>query len=310
MDGSYAIQGLPEGNYSVTASKEGFYASTVTGIAVKIGPPTENVNFSLTEKPTLIYGTVKSGSYLQPDVNVSVVGTIYYNMSNVEGDYRIENLTAGIYTLSAQLEGYEPALVQNVILPVGGQVRVDFDLVAMPGAIVRGEVLEKDTGTPLMYVIVTIIGQDGKQRIKDTNFKGQFEFTGLSEGNYSLQFEAKGYRPLEVNLIQVSSDTISNDTYYLAPVRKGFTGFIFGFDLAHSMMILALFATIMMLAIAVYLRMRTFQAPENAPAIYDQAEEEPEEGTGEPPAIEQGDIMDEKRTRRTKKGSGPPPPRA
>jgi hypothetical protein len=33
----------------------------------------------------------------------------------------------------------------------------------------------------------------------------------------------------------------------------------------------------MILAVAVYLRIRTFQAPENAPAVYDQAEEEAEE---------------------------------
>jgi uncharacterized membrane protein YvbJ len=44
--------------------------------------------------------------------------------------------------------------------------------------------------------------------------------------------------------------------------------------MAHSMMILALFLTIVILAMAVYLRIRSFQAPETAPAVYDQAEEE------------------------------------
>jgi hypothetical protein len=53
--------------------------------------------------------------------------------------------------------------------------------------------------------------------------------------------------------------------------------------MAHSMMILALFLTIIMLAIAVYLRIRTFQAPESAPAVYDQAEEEEAEEKKESP---------------------------
>lgn len=308
-DGSYLIPNLPAGTYTVTATKDGFFTGTLTGIVVVRGNFTENVNFSLTEKPTKIFGTVKSGTYLQPNVNVSVVSTTSYNLSNVEGDYSIENLTAGTYTLSAQLEGYALALIQNVVLPVGGQVRVDIELVALPGAMVRGDVLASDSGEPLISVSVTIIGPDGKQWSKETNFKGQFEFTMLTDGNYTLQFQMTGYRPLEVSKVVVRSDVISNDTYYLEPVRQGFTGFIFGFDLAHSMMILALFVTIMILAVAVYLRIRTFQTPENAPAVYDQAEEEEAEGKeAKPSGPERDDVLDIKKSRKVKKGGETNPP--
>ena len=304
-DGSYLIDNLPEGTYVVMAQKEGFFDSMLPAVFVSRNG-TANVNFTLNERPTLIYGTVKSGSYLQPGVNISIVGTAVFNVSDMEGQYTIDNLTAGIYSVSAQLEGYALALVDNVLLPVGGQVRVDIELTALPGAIVRGEVLEKDSGTPLTSVTVTIVGSDGKQRVKETNFRGQFEFTGLADGNYTLQFEATGYRPLEVGKINVRSDTISNDTYYMMPERTGFTGFIFGFDLAHSMMILALFVTIMILAAAVYLRIRTFQAPENAPAIYDQAEELAE-GQEKTPGVERGAESKEKKTRKKKDGGSKPP---
>jgi hypothetical protein len=303
-DGSYRIDDLPEGTYSVTAEKNGFYASTMTGVMVVRGNGTENQNLTLVEKPTLIYGTVKSGALLQPNANVSVVGTTLYNISDVDGGYRIENLTAGTYTISAQLEGYSLVLITNVVLPVGGEVMVDIELVPLPGAVVRGVVLTKDTSEALLYVRVTLMGPDGKERTKDTNSQGQFEFTGLeSEGNYTLQFQAKGYRPLEVTIIGVKADTIWNETVYLVPERTGFEGFIFGFDLAHSMMILALFITIMILAVAVYLRIRTFQAPESAPAVYDQAEEEAEEEEKE---SESGsgpsDEIEEKKVRRMKGG--------
>ena len=277
QDGSYNIGDLPEGTYSVSAVKEGFFTGTLAGVVVSRGNGTINQNFSLEERPTLIYGTVKSGALLQPSVNVSVVGTTSFNISDGEGRYRIENLTAGVYTISAQLEGYSQVLISNVVLVMGGQVVLDIELTALPGAVVRGEVLAKDSGEALLYVRVTMIGPDGKERTKDTNFQGQFEFTGLEEGNYTLQFQADGFRPLEVSRIEVKADTVWNETYYLVSERTGFEGFIFGFDLAHSMMILALFVTIMILAVAVYLRIRTFQAPENAPAVYDQAEEEAEE---------------------------------
>lgn len=300
-DGSYILSDLPPGTYTLTATKDGFFPEALTGIVVVRGNVTNNVNFTLTEKPTRIYGTVKSGTYLQPKVNVSVVGTNIFNFTDVEGDYSLENLTAGTYTISAQLEGYALAQVPNVVLPVGGQVRVDIELIALPGAIVRGEVLNLDTSAPLVSVTVTIIGPDGKQFTKETNFEGQFEFTMLADGNYTLQFQATGFQPVEVDNVNASSAVVSNNTYFMQPVRKGFSGFVFGFDLAHSMMILALFITILILAIAVYLRIRTFQAPENAPAIYDEAEEQEGE-EGQPPG-QNGNAKDADRKDARK---GPP----
>jgi hypothetical protein len=303
-DGSYLLSGLPAGTYNLTATKNGYFSEILTGIVVERGNVTSNVNFTLTEKPTKIYGTVKSGTYLQPKVNVSVVGTNVFNFTDVEGEYSLENLTAGTYTISAQLEGYALAQVPNVVLPVGGQVRVDIELVALPGAIVRGEVLAMDTHDPLISVTVTIIGSDGKHFTKETNFEGQFEFTMLADGNYTLQFEAPGYQPVEVDNVNASSTVVSNDTYYMQPVREGFTGFIFGFDLAHSMMILALFITILILAIAVYLRIRTFQAPESSPAIYDEAEVHEEE---EDQAPRQNRDVDDREGNNSEKGGSPPP---
>jgi uncharacterized membrane protein len=91
---------------------------------------------------------------------------------------------------------------------------------------------------------------------------------------------------MEVRNVAVKENGTTNVTFYMEPLRKGFEGFIFGFDLAHSMMIIALFITIMILAVAVYLRYRTFQTPESAPAVYDQEEEAAEKkedtDTGEP----------------------------
>jgi len=89
--------------------------------------------------------------------------------------------------------------------------------------------------------------------------------------------EKTGYRPLEIGKIDVLVGDPVMLNLELVPLREGFEGFIFGFDMAHSMMILALFLTIVILAVAVYLRMRSFQTPGSAPAVYDEADEEPAE---------------------------------
>jgi hypothetical protein len=150
-------------------------------------------------------------------------------------------------------------------------------MTAMPGSLLQGTVIAGDSNSPLSGVLVTIIGENKNMLSAYTNINGEFVFPGLIEGNYTIQFEKEGYRPLEIGRLDVRENDTTNHRFLMNPLRRGVgEGFIFGFDMAHSMMILALFLTIVILAVAVYLRIRTFQAPESAPAVYDEAEEEVE----------------------------------
>jgi len=276
-NGSYQIPGVPEGTYTVVASKEGYYSVSMGGIVVNRGNTTENVNFTLADRPTALFGTVKSGALLLRLVNISLVGAGLFNISDSSGDYRIENITAGKYNVSVVRDGYVTTVIADVVIPVGGSIELDIDLVALPGAVLIGTVVDRDNPEKALYnVIVTIFMSDEQQRTEFTDPLGHFGFTELAAGNYTLQFEVAGYGPLEIRNVAVKENETTNMTFKMEPVRNGFEGFIFGFDLAHSMMILALFITIVILAVAVYLRYRTFQTPETAPAVYDQ-EEEPAE---------------------------------
>jgi hypothetical protein len=294
IDGHYVIPDLPEQTYEVVASMEGYNTVSLAGIVVTKDNTTENVNFTLSEKPTLLFGTVKSGALLLRLVNISLVGTSWYNISDTGGNYRIENVTAGTYNLSAARDGYVTMVIADVIIPVGGTVDLDIDLVALPGAVLIGKVVDRHSpDTPLYNVIVTIFIGDTQQRTEFTDPLGHFGFTELAAGNYTLQFEVSGYRPLEIRNVAVKENETTNMTFTMEPLRKGFEGFIFGFDLAHSMMILALFFTIVILAVAVYLRYRTFQTPESAPAVYDQEEELEEKKEGEMPGDENNNQKNE-----------------
>lgn len=278
-DGRYNITDLPTGSYTLTASKPGFYDNITAGVPVSKGNWTKNINFTLQERPTLLHGVVRSGNLLLVQVNISVSGTAFFNLSGADGSYAIANLTAGTYTVNASKEGYVP-FSETVVIPPGGEAELLINLTGVPGAILRGVVVSSEVDhTPLTYVLVTIIGSSKGQMSVLSNIKGEFEFTGLSAGNYTLEFESEGFRPVSSSIIVVEQNKTTEMNFQMTPIRHGFSGFIFGFDMAHSMMILALFLTIIILAVAVYLRIRTFQAPESAPAVYDEAEEEaPPEG--------------------------------
>jgi hypothetical protein len=276
-DGSYNITNLQEGSYRVAASKDGFETSTNTNVTVVRETVTQNVNFSLDEKPTRLHGVIRSGTLLLAGVNISIAGTGRYNVSGPDGAYEMLDLPAGTYTIIASPAGYQTAIISDVVIPPGGDVELNINLTGLPGAIVRGTVLTDGSTTGIANVLVTIVnaeaGQGDWSRSTTTNFKGQFEFTGLDAGNYTLRFEKTGYSPMETSKLEVTETTITNRTYELSPLREGFEGFFGEFDMAHSMMFLGVGLTLVIFFVALYLRIKTFMTPGSAPAVYDQAEE-------------------------------------
>ncbi len=274
--GSYNISSVPEGTYTVTAQKTGYNTGIRTGITVTRGNGTEGVDLTLTEKPSRLYGVVRSGTLLLVGVNVSVVGTSFYNLSGPDGSYEIRNLTAGVYNLIASAVGYQTMTAGNLTITLGGEIQQNFNMIGLPGAILRGKVYVADSQEPLTNAQITIVNLRPQPISRATNIYGEFEFAGLAAGTYTIHVEKTGFRPIEVSNILVTEEEPVDLTLELTPLREAFEGFIFGFDMAHSMMILALVLTIIILAVAVYLRVRSFQTPESAPAILDESEEEGE----------------------------------
>lgn len=277
-DGSYNLTNLPEGTYTLTAEREGFLSTSIADVIVTRGNRTVGVDFNLTEKPTRLYGVVRSGTRLLVGANVSVVGTSVFNLSGPDGNYEIGNLTAGIYTVKASSPGYETATIADVVMPEGGEIQLNINLTGLPGALISGTIVDSETGLPLANVLVTIVNIDPPRAGVATDINGAYGLPGLEPGNYTIRFEKTGYRPVEISGMNVTKDGQMVQNLEMTPLRNGFEGFIPGFDIPHSMMLMALCLTIIIFALAVYLRHRSFEAPESAPAVYDQADEEEAEG--------------------------------
>ncbi|MGB2825185.1 MAG: carboxypeptidase regulatory-like domain-containing protein [Thermoplasmata archaeon] len=288
VDGSYYVPNLPEGTYSVAVSLEGFNTSTLEGVEVVSGAATTDVDVFLEEKATKLLGTVRSGTVLLVGANVSVWGTEYYGLSSIDGKYEIEGIPTGTYTVEASLQGYLNVTVPGVEIARGSELQLDFNLTGLPGALF-GIVVDAVTGDQLAGVTVVVL----PQRETITNTNGEFQFTGLPADEYIVRFTLDGYQPKEIGPIATTLDeTTEMGSIELEPTRESFGGFIFGFDLAHSMMILALFLTIIILAFAVVLRIRTFESPDKTPAIYDELDEEDAEEAQEEDELSEVDAQE------------------
>ncbi|MGD9962645.1 MAG: carboxypeptidase regulatory-like domain-containing protein [Thermoplasmata archaeon] len=291
VDGFYRIPDLPSGTFTVTAAMAGFETSTTRNVVVVSGQETDGVDFQLIEKPTKLYGIVRSGTFLVPGVLITVEGAGLSTNTSIEGYYEITNITVGTYSLTASLEGYVTVTVTGVVIVRGGETQVNINMTSLPGPSLSGMVLSTSTNDVLSGVAVIVIGQEGTQRSTITNTEGLFVVPGLTKGNYTVRFYLAEYKPLELSPLVVPEEGLALGEVMMEPVPESFGGFVFGFDLAHSMMILALFLTIIILALAVMLRVRSFESPGKAPAVYDQ------EGEEEAPAAKDEEPRREKASR-------------
>jgi len=300
-DGSFNLTDIPEGTYALTAERDGFLTITSSDVVVTRGNRTIGIDFNLTEKPTRLYGVVRSGTRLLVGANVSVIGTSVFNLSGPDGNYEIGNLTAGTYTIKASSPGYQTATFADVIMPEGGAIQLNINLTGLPGALISGVVIDADTGLPLANVLVTIVDIDPPRAGVATDINGAYGLPGLEPGNYTLRFEKTGYRPVDISNVNVTKDGETKQDLKMTPLRHGFEGFIPGFDIPHSMMLMALCLTIIIFALAVYLRHRSFETPESAPAIYDQAEEDEAEKETTVDGEESEDLREEVNQRKIRK---------
>ena len=277
---------IPGGVYTITASRDGFYPANVTGVVVTSGERTEGVDLNLTERPTSLYGVVRSGQVLLVGANVSIAGTGIYALSGADGNYMIENLTAGTYTATSSVQGYETLVITNVTVLPGSALQLNFNMTGLPGATLRGIVKDSRYNSPLAGVLVTVIDLEPQPRSVFTNINGEFEFPALPSGNYTLRFEKTGFRPLEIGELEASEGSDGMIEFQMTPLRESFEGFFEGLDLAHSMMVLGLALTLTILGVAIVLRIKAIVSPATAPGVYDQAEEE-EAGAAEGTDLEE-----------------------
>ena len=281
-DGSYLLPKIPEGNYSVIAQKLGYSTGTVSDVLVENGNTTF-VNITLSSLPARLYGvvttTVNIGTVLVYGATVEIIETGDFATTGPQGDFVIENITVGTYTIKTTAPGYEENRTYGVVLGRGVTVRIDISLIARPGQL-TGTVRDDHTAQPLAYYKVTITGPEYRETY--TNELGQYAFPGLTAGNYTITVRGNTsiskYSPYIAYDIHVTSEGVTEHNIYLAPVKESLGGFVFGMDLPHSFMVLAFGIVIVILTLATYLRLKRIQQPEKAPVeeeiIEDMKEEE------------------------------------
>lgn len=244
INGSYTSDPLSPGNYSVTASTQGYLANATYRVDILTGNIT--VRFTMTQLKGNISGFVTTGRI--PVINATVrlanALTSFQTLSTAPlGAYSFADVPSGTYNLSAGRAGYLSAGI-NVTVVSGG---VDwFNLTLQPTlGILTGvvnSVSQNGRSSPLSDANVTLQGAGTVLHTK-TNAQGVYYFTNLTQGTYSVSVQGGGYSPGQSSvLVTLAKTSYLNFTLPSLTRSTPFTipGFIGNLDLDHSLVIVAL----------------------------------------------------------------------
>jgi hypothetical protein len=254
---------LPDGVYNVSASRVN-YSSNLTYHEVVVGPNNvTGIDFTLSEVPGRVFGFITSGETSVGGVTITLSNTEQNFSSQSQlpfGQYSLEGVAPGVYVAKAEKTGYMPANAQYpVIVTRGSSVQLNFSIEVQP-ARVYGTV--KVASTPEKDVTVQLLLGGTVIRQAQTDIAGNYSFANLQSGEYQLHLFKEG---LEESTVPVSlapfEDKRVDPSMSRSPV-EGLTGFIGNLDLTHSLMIVAMLVTVIIMAFAIFVRMRSIKKPE------------------------------------------------
>jgi protocatechuate 3,4-dioxygenase beta subunit len=208
--GAWSVARVPPGAYVVAATAPGYMPGSHEKLVVGSGEQKRGVDLALTAGGTIISGLVSDVGG-GPIADARITATKGGNMpelwgradlvttTGADGRYAI-TLADGDYQIKATHDEYttdhESAELKGVPLTV------DFTLV--PGAVIRGQVVARDTGAPVPGALVrgdsSGRGEDGTTI---TDGSGAFTLRSLSAGTVELSAMGRGYASATPTVVAV-----------------------------------------------------------------------------------------------------------
>jgi len=205
--GAYTFKNLPKGDYTVRAVKSGYHNKelevAITG--------EELLNFALeATKKGSVSGVVtdeQDGTIIEgAEVSLGTKAT----ESDDEGEFLLEGLPVGDWTLIIKVNGYSPQ-TKTVLVEEDKETELEVKMVSTEAGGIKGILTDQKTGHPVQEAIIKV-GEDSVETAGD----GSFQITGLPSGEWDIFAEKAGYAETGDEII-VEPGTITTKDLTISP---------------------------------------------------------------------------------------------
>lgn len=219
-DGTFKLQ-LPVGNYTVSASYDGYISETKYTVTVEKDTAKTLPNPIYMVKTSTLTGTVTNSETGNPIQYVSVqvidnesdsLTPVARATTNAKGEYQILNLPYGDYSISFTHDDYEylgttmsvseESYTKNAVLTPAGE-----------RAKVTGTVTDSTTSEPIPYVTIQFINSENVPVWTDiTDENGTFE-AKLPYGTYTVTYTHSDYEPSQDTVVIDKEEVVINKVF-------------------------------------------------------------------------------------------------
>jgi len=198
-DGSYALNNLPAGTTTITASLTGFQSGS-TSVTVVAATTTTAPTITLTSNSGSITGTVKSSS------GAAIAGaSVGYGggtaTTDSTGTYTLNNVPVGTVQLVASGSGFQ-SVTQSVTVSGGATSTANFTLSPVTGGTVTGKVTNISNGAIMAGATVSWSGGS-----TTTNTSGIYTLSNVTAGTQNITASKSGYLPRTLSVGVTSGAT-------------------------------------------------------------------------------------------------------
>ncbi|MCB5233642.1 MAG: carboxypeptidase regulatory-like domain-containing protein [Candidatus Cloacimonetes bacterium] len=167
--------------------------------------------FFNTQPMGALTGNVSEDGFPVPNVDVRMGESAYHAITDINGDYVIESIQAGVHVITASKHGY-PSVSHTVTINEGAYTNQDFELYGVPeylqsvDSISFGEVI--NTGYVIKKIVITNIG-GGELSLDNITLTGNPAYSILNMPSLPARLRTDESAEIEIKFAPMSLGTMS-----------------------------------------------------------------------------------------------------
>ena len=226
VDGSFSIQGITKsGTYLLSYTKDGYVSSLSNSVEIQVGKVTTVETVTLASIMSTVKGKVEleeTTSYESITILIKNDKTQYQTTSNNKGEYTINGVLPGTYTLLASKDGYVTATTGEFVVESSSEKRVETLSLSIATRSIIGKV-ELEMLSDYSGVLVTATNVEDTKKVYSaiTNSNGTYTLAGLVPGAYSLVISYTGYRTETISNVNVVSSSVTTIPLKKMTINRG-----------------------------------------------------------------------------------------